>query len=46
MNEKKTKTYTYDYDDYEDGSKGAGTMVAEILEDPEFAELTDVVIGD
>ena len=46
MNEKKTKTYAYDYDDYEDGSKGAGTMVAEILEDPEFAELTDVVIGD
>lgn len=46
MNEKKTKTYTYDYDDYEDGSKGAGTMVAEILEDPEFAELTEVVIGD
>ena len=46
MNEKKTKTYTYDYDDYEDGSKGAGTMVAEILEDPEFPELTEVVIGD
>lgn len=46
MHEKKTKTYTYDYDDYEDGSKGAGTMVKEILEDPEFAELTEVVIGD
>lgn len=46
MNEKKSKTYEYDYDDYEDGGKSAGTMVKEILEDPEFAELTEVVIGD
>lgn len=46
MKETKAKTYEYEYDDYEDGEKGAGTMVEEILKDPEFAELTEVVIGD
>lgn len=46
MKEKKTKTYENDWDDYEDGEKNAGTIVEDILSDPEFAELTEVVIGD
>ncbi len=46
MKEKKTKTYENDYDDYEDGEKNAGTIVEDILSDTEFAELTEVVIGD
>lgn len=40
----KSKTYAYDYDDYEDG-KNAETMVEEILSDPEFAELQELIIG-
>lgn len=40
----KSKTYSYDYDDYENG-KNAETMVKEILEDPEFPELEELIIG-
>ena len=40
----KSKTYSYDYDEYEEG-KGAGTMVEDILEDPEFPELEELIIG-
>lgn len=39
------KKYSYDYDDVEDRGKGAGTMVADILADPEFAQVDDLVIG-
>lgn len=46
MNEKKTKSYEYEYEEYEDGDKSAATMVEDILADPEFPELTEVVIGD
>lgn len=46
MNETKSKTYEYEYDDYEDGGKSAETIVGDILNDPEFPELTEVVIGD
>ena len=42
---KKSKTYEYDYDEYGDG-KSASTMVEEILADPEFAGLKELVIGD
>lgn len=42
----KTKTYTYDYEEYEDEGKGAETMIDDILADPEFPGLTELVIGD
>ena len=42
---KKSKTYEYDYDEYGDG-KSASTMGEEILADPEFAGLKELVIGD
>ena len=40
----KSKTYSYEYDDYENG-KNAGTMAEEILADPEFPELEELIIG-
>lgn len=40
----KEKKYQYDYDDYDQG-KGPATMVEEILEDPEFPQVTRLVIG-
>ncbi len=39
-----TKRYTYDYDQYESG-KGPATMVEDILADPEFPGLSELVIG-
>ena len=39
-----TKKYAYDYDDY-DAGKGPSTMVEEILADPEFPQVTELVIG-
>lgn len=41
----KSKIYSYDYDEYEDGSKSANTMVADIIADPELPSLTELVIG-
>ncbi len=40
-----TKKYLYDYDDYEEKGKSPATMVEEILADPEFPGVTDLVIG-
>lgn len=40
----KSKTYSYDYGEYEDG-KNAETMVKDILADPEFTGLDEVIIG-
>lgn len=40
----KSKTYSYDYDAYENG-KSAETMVEDILTDPEFPELEELIIG-
>lgn len=40
----KSKIYSYDYDEYENG-KNAESMVADILADPEFTELEELVIG-
>ncbi|MCM1213068.1 MAG: STM4015 family protein [Lachnospiraceae bacterium] len=40
----KSKTYSYEYDDYENG-KNAETMVKDILADPEFPELEELIIG-
>ncbi|MDO4330021.1 MAG: STM4015 family protein [Lachnospiraceae bacterium] len=39
-----TKTYAYDYDEYEAG-KGAGTMIQDIMDDPDFPALTELIIG-
>lgn len=39
-----TKTYTLDYDDYEDG-KGAKDLMEEIVADPELPQLSELVIG-
>lgn len=43
---KKSKTYEYDYEDYEEGNKSAETLVEDILADPELPELTELAIGD
>ena len=40
----KSKTYSYDYDEYESG-KNAETMVKDILADPEFTGLDELIIG-
>ncbi|MDE7253145.1 MAG: STM4015 family protein [Acetatifactor sp.] len=40
----KSKTYSYDYDEYEAG-KNPETMVKDILADPEFTGLDEVIIG-
>ncbi|SOY29792.1 hypothetical protein AMURIS_02513 [Acetatifactor muris] len=40
----KSKLYSYDYDDYEQG-KNAESMIKEILADPEFPELEELIIG-
>lgn len=42
----KTKTYTVSFDDYESGEKNAESLVADIMSDPEFLSLTELVIGD
>lgn len=39
-----TKTYCYDYGEYESG-KGPSTMVEDILADPEFPGLSELIIG-
>ncbi len=41
----KAKKYSYDYEQYEEG-KTSGTMIDEILSDPEFPELTELIIGE
>ena len=40
----KTKTYQYDYEQCEDG-KGPATLVEDLLKDPEFPQVTDLIIG-
>lgn len=41
-----SKTYAYDYEQYEDENKTAETMIEEILEDPEFGGVKELVIGN
>ncbi len=41
----KSKLYSYEYEEYEDGDKGPGTIVPDILEDPDFAMLDGIEIG-
>ena len=41
----KSKRFSYTYDEYEDGSKNAGTMLEEIMRDSDFSDLQELVIG-
>lgn len=40
-----SKTYDYDFDQYEDENKGPDTMIEDILADPELPQLTELIIG-
>ena len=40
----KSKTYSYDYEDYENG-KSASTLIEDILADPEFGEMEELIVG-
>lgn len=41
----KSKRFSYEYEEWEDGKKSAETMVADILADKEFEELDEIIIG-
>ena len=41
-----TKKYSYDFDQYEEEGKGSDTLVEDILADPEFPQVTELIIGD
>lgn len=41
----KSKKYSYDWEEYEDGGKNAKTMIAGILADKELPQLDEVIIG-
>ena len=41
----KSEKFFYDYDDYESGEKDALTLAQEVLEDPDLADLDELVIG-
>ena len=41
----KSEKFFYDYDDYESGEKNALTLAQEVLEDPDLADLDELVIG-
>ena len=43
--EEKTKKYSYEWEEYEDGKKDAKTMIEEILEDPKLPELEEIIVG-
>lgn len=45
MSRKKSKTYTYSYEQYEEQGKGPKDMVKDILADKDFPDLTELVIG-
>ncbi|MEY8337766.1 STM4015 family protein [Lachnospiraceae bacterium 62-35] len=40
-----SKTYSYDYSQYDEEGKGPSTMIEDILTDPEFPNLTELIIG-
>lgn len=40
-----SKVYAYSYDQYEGLDKGPETMIGDILADPDFSGLTEVIIG-
>ncbi len=41
-----SKTYAYNYEEYEEQGKGPGTMIKDILEDNALPQLKELVIGD
>lgn len=41
----KSKKFFYTYEETEDGGKNATTMIEDILSDPEFPQLEEVVVG-
>ncbi len=41
----KSKKYSYSWEEYEDGDKDAGTMIADIMADKELPKLEEVIIG-
>lgn len=41
----KSKRYSYDWEEYEEGGKDAKTMIEDILADQELPELSEIVIG-
>ena len=42
----KSKKFSYDYDEYETGEKSVETIGEDILNDEEFEELEELIIGD
>lgn len=41
----KSKRFAYDYEDYEENGKGPGTLMEDIMNDPEFDALEEIVVG-
>lgn len=41
-----SKLFSYSYEEYEDGDKSSETMIQDILNDPDFLDLKEIVIGD
>ena len=39
----KSKRFEYTYTDYEEDNKNAETMIGEIMDDPEFPELEEII---
>lgn len=42
----RSKKFSYDYDEYENGDKSIETMGPDILNDKDFPELEEIIIGD
>ena len=40
------KIYQYSYDEWNEKGKGAGTMIDDILADPDFPKSDELAIGD
>lgn len=46
MDGQKSKKYSYSYHEFDVEGKGAGTMIGDILNDPDFPGLTELIIGN
>lgn len=46
MGTSRTKKYSYSYEEHEEQGKGPENMVQDILEDPDFPGLAELIIGD
>jgi len=42
----KSKRFAYTYEDYDEDNKNAGTMIEDIMNDPEFPDLEEIIVGD